>query len=569
MAQQNLNRNEQEAFIPPYYMLILALVGLAVALIVALTQPTFTVVGWGGLGIMILSLVAWVVMAPDQAKAVLTGRTARYGGTSVLVTVIFLIALVGIYAVVRGANWRADLTQADAYSLTEAARQAVSGMGADPKMPKVKIIGFYGPDQASTRDQLTLLFDDYAKTSGNKISYEFINPDKNPALVTQYKVTRGGQLAVVPLNDKGEPDVAKAQLVDVADQESLTNAILKVAAQGNFRAFFLKVDGGLQLTDTGANGLSQLNNVLMNQYDWKTYETTLLELTSPKSELKLKDTGVDGDVVVIPGGTKPLSDDEIKILSDYLDKGGSLVIFAAPSIAQAGDATVSAATSLALDDKLSKLLWDKFGLRFKNDLVLDQTQAFQAASIPLATDFSRTSLITSRLTSRDVMLFELPHSIEVAPTLPKDVTVDQLVKSSSAAYAKTDMQAVIDGKADQADSDPKGPFVLAASAENSATKARVVLFGSTTIPENTWAASGTGVGNFSAAALGLAWGARYDSFVNTITVAPTFRVQDTPVFANNQTLQNISLLTIFVLPFGVLLIGGLVWWNNRERSPRS
>jgi hypothetical protein len=568
MAQQNLNRNEQEAFIPPYYMLILALVGLVVAAVVLLTQPTFNVVGWGGLGIMILSLVAWVFMAPDQAKAVVTGRTARYGGTSILVTVIFLLALVGIYAVVRGANWRADLTQADAYSLTATARQAVVGMGVDPKMPKVKILGFYGPDQASTRDQLTLLFDDYVKASNNKISYEFVNPDRNPALATQYKVTRGGQLAVVPLNDKGEPDVAKAQLIDFTDQEGLTNAILKVAAQGNFRAFFLKVDGGLQLTDTGANGLSELNQTLMNRFDWKTYETSLLELTSPKSELKLKDTGVDGDVVVIPGGTKPLSDDELKVLSDYLDKGGSLVIFAAPNIAQAGDATVSAANSLALDDKLSQMLWDKFGLRFKSDLVLDQTQAFQSAAIPLATDFSRSSIITSQLSSRDVMLFQLPHSIEVAPTLPKDVTVDQLVKSSSAAYAKTDVQAVINGKLDQADSDPKGPFVLAASAENATTKARVVLFGSTTIPENTWAASGTGVGNFSVAALSLAWGTRFDSFVNTITVAPTFKVQDTPVFANDQTIRNITLLTVFVLPFGVLFIGLFVWWSNRERAPR-
>jgi hypothetical protein len=57
--------------------------------------------------------------------------------------------------------------------------------------------------------------------------------------------------------------------------------------------------------------------------------------------------------------------------------------------------------------------------------------------------------------------------------------------------------------------------------------------------------------------------------VNTITVAPTFKVQDTPVFANDQTIRNITLLTVFVLPFGVLGIGLLVWWNNRERVPRS
>ncbi|HEX2906125.1 MAG TPA: hypothetical protein VHO69_04650, partial [Phototrophicaceae bacterium] len=98
MTNQTPNVNEQEAFIPPYYMLILALVGFVAAIIVLLTQPTFTVVGWGALGIGALALVAWVLMAPDQAKAILTGRTARYGGTSLVISVVFIAALIAIYA---------------------------------------------------------------------------------------------------------------------------------------------------------------------------------------------------------------------------------------------------------------------------------------------------------------------------------------------------------------------------------------------------------------------------------------------------------------------------------------
>jgi cellobiose-specific phosphotransferase system component IIC len=109
--------NEDEAFIPPYYMLILAVVGLVVALAVWITQPTFTVVGWGGLGITVLSLVAWVLMAPQQAKAFITGRTARFGGTSILVTLIVLVALIAIYTFIRGQDIRIDLTQRNEFSL--------------------------------------------------------------------------------------------------------------------------------------------------------------------------------------------------------------------------------------------------------------------------------------------------------------------------------------------------------------------------------------------------------------------------------------------------------------------
>ena len=103
---------EQEPFIPPQYLLILSVLGFVVAGIVAFTQPTFSVVGYGGLTFGFLALLAWVLLAPQQAKSVFTGRTARFGGTSLFVTIIVLAMLVGIYTVVRNQEWRLDLTRA-------------------------------------------------------------------------------------------------------------------------------------------------------------------------------------------------------------------------------------------------------------------------------------------------------------------------------------------------------------------------------------------------------------------------------------------------------------------------
>ena len=245
----NPNLNEQEPFIPPYYMLILAGIGLVIAVVVALTQATFGVVGWGGLGLAILSIVVWGFMAPDQVKSILTGRTARYGGTTVLVTALFLLALVAIYSVVKGRAIRKDLTQVDTFSLNDQTRTAIAGLAVEPKVPNIKIFAFYTNAQAGQKDQDTVLFDDYAKTSNNKISYEFVDPDRNPGVAQQYKITSAGQLAVVPLDDKGQPLPDKAQAVSLTNQENLTNAILRVAASGNFHAYFMSVEGGSKLTD--------------------------------------------------------------------------------------------------------------------------------------------------------------------------------------------------------------------------------------------------------------------------------------------------------------------------------
>jgi hypothetical protein len=39
-----------------------------------------------------------------------------------------------------------------------------------------------------------------------------------------------------------------------------------------------------------------------------------------------------------------------------------------------------------------------------------------------------------------------------------------------------------------------------------------------------------------------------------------------PIFAQDGELRTINLLTIILLPFGVLGIGLLVWWRGRERE---
>ena len=214
MSEQIKPSNEQEPLIPPRYLLILSALGFLVALIVKATQPEFSVVGYGGLAFGVLALLMWVLLAPDQARGVLTGRTARFGGTSLLVTVLLLAVLIGVYAVVRNANLRVDLTQTDTYSLTPELEQAIAALAAEPGTPKVEIVAFYGPSQASSRDQDSLLFEDYKQVSNGKIDYQFIDPEQQPQTVSQYGVSRAGQIAVVKLNDDGSPDTQNAQIVN-------------------------------------------------------------------------------------------------------------------------------------------------------------------------------------------------------------------------------------------------------------------------------------------------------------------------------------------------------------------
>jgi len=563
MTQQtpNVTPENEQPIIPPGVFPIIAIVGVIVALINASAPGGMTVLGYGGLGFAVLALLAWVLIAPRQVLGLLSGRTARYGGTSLLVTLLVLIVLIGIYTVVRGQQIRLDLTERDDFSLTEQSREAMEGIGSDPTLPRVRIIGFYGSSQAARRDQDTPLLEDYTTTSGGKIEYQFVDPELSPTIADTYGVTRAGQLVVVPLDPAtGEPNTDSAELVQSLTQTELTNAILKVSAQGDFRAYFLPVQDGT------ADQMLEIQTGLNEQLDWTVETRSLVELASPQGDVRLNDPNLDGEVMVIAGGSTPLADEELQIIQNYLAAGGDLVIFAATGLNAEG-------TSLATAENLNAYLEANFGVRFNNDVVVDQRQAFQSPLIPVATDLDLTNFITTSSVTQGVLIFEAPPSITISDTLPANVTVTPLTRSSASSYTKTDLAAIMAAETNeaaaaavnQAEGDAVGPFVLGAAAENTVTGSRVVLFSSTAIGADTFALFAN-ADNFAVGFNSLIWATRFDEFFSQITVLQDTRPQDAPMAADVATLNNIRILTVFLLPFGILLIGVWVWWTNRERA---
>jgi hypothetical protein len=547
----------QEAFIPPGVLLGLSAFGFLVALVVAFTQPTFGVIGYGGLAFGVLALLAWVLLAPSQARGVLTGRTVRFGGTSLLVTVLLVVALGAIYVVARNQGIRLDLTQSNAYSLTEESRQAISGYGADPSLPQVRLLAFYTAAQAGSRDRDTALFDDYVTTSNGKLSYEFIDPDRNPQQANLYSVTRPGQIVVAAVTDASTTpvtlDTEDAVTVNNAAQEGLTNAILRAAAQGQFVAYFITTRDG------AAADMTNLQNSLTNRFNWTVQVASLAELTSPGAEHPLNDPNLDGEVMILPGGSAALSAEELQIVQDYLAGGGDLIIYAGTNLNQER-------TSLATDPALNDYLLSTFGFRFDTQVVVDQTQAFQSPLLPVSTNLDTSAYITTAGIQRGqgALIFETPNSITLADAPPADVTTTVLSRSSESSYAISDLERILSNDLAQQDADAQGPFVMGVQAVSSATGARVVAFTSTSITTDNYAP--LNVDNFPVAFNSVVWATDFNNFVSGITIPQQQRPQDQPLYADEQDLRNINFLTIVLLPAGILLIGLYVWWNGRQRG---
>jgi hypothetical protein len=559
---QTPNSNNQDPFISPALVLGLAAIGFVIALVVWLTQPIFSVVGWGGLGLGVIALVVWAFMAPDQLRAMLTGRAAHYGGTSVLVTVLVLVAMAFLYIVVRNLDLETDLTGREQFTLSAEGRQIIAGLAVEPNVPNIRVYAFYSESQSAERDQASALLDDYVATSGNKISYEFVDPDRNPTLAASLEVTRQGALVVAPLNAAGEPNLEQKEDVTFLDQTELSNAILRAAAQGDFRAHFVDAAGTLALTGFDGLGLSTVNDNLVEGLNWRTQSASLLELPNTNRELLFNDGTADGEVVVIAGGTEALPEAQTQQLIDYLNGGGDLVIFA--SLLKE-DGTPVLATTPALQE----YLYTNFGLRFADNLVMDlQENAGGTPFFPVISDLDETNFITQGLSGRGLLVFSLSRTIDVNPSLPANVVLTELARSSASSYAKTDptiLTATDIALYNQAETDPAGPFVMAAAAENTQTGARVVLFGAEDFPSNQY--QGSGASNLSVALRALFWTTRFDEFFQEIpSVVQPQRAEDVPILATESQLSLINFVSLILLPFGVLVIGGLVWWFNREQA---
>jgi ABC-type uncharacterized transport system involved in gliding motility auxiliary subunit len=176
----------------------------------------------------VLVVTSWALKA-GQIRTTLGRRSARFGINSATSVLLF----VGILGFVNylGAQHqkRVDMTSEKIYSLSDESAQVASQVKQD-----LHIKAFYpGGDYAPDRDLLKLY-----SAQNNKISFEFIDPDKQPQVAQQYQVTVYGD-TTNPIN--GERTVfgtlilemdGKTQRIEKQSEplheEDITNALMKI-----------------------------------------------------------------------------------------------------------------------------------------------------------------------------------------------------------------------------------------------------------------------------------------------------------------------------------------------------
>jgi hypothetical protein len=547
-----------EPIIPPFLLLGAAALGFLVALGSFFINSAPGFAGYAGLVVGVLSLVFWALTNPQSVRDILRGRFFQFGGTALVVTLVLGLALVLIYALVRQQGWRADLSQSGNFSLDDNGRQVVELLGQDPTTPNIRITAFYGAAQAASRELAAVFLDDIASRSGGKITYTFVDPDRDPLLAQRFNAT-AGQSAIALLDENGEPDAENAKLISSLDQQTVLDALITVTASGDFRAYFLAVEDGVSITDSTGGGASIFAAELRDKYGWQVEEVSALDILSGRVDLN---AAADGSVLIIPGGRAALPDEQAAAITQYIDGGGSVVLFA--------DFTLQG-NDVATAPNINNYLTEKFGITVNNDLVLDpQNRLPQDRTTLITGNFGPSSLVEGYDSQRNGLILSTPHSITLAATPPANVTLTPIVSTFEGAYAKAgvDFASLTNEQLGQAAGDATGPFVLGAQAVNSETGAQVIVFGTPSLLYNAYRQyEATGGRNFDLSRRIVFAAAGYENFAASLASLPTTTTpQQQPIFASQEQLNTINFLAIIALPLAILLAGGAVWWQRRERA---
>ena len=348
-------------------------------------------------------------------------------------TTLGFVAFAGILALValigQRHPLRLDLTEAKQYSISEQSQKIVKALNDD-----ITIKCFYqeaDPNREKTRDLLET-YRYYSK----KINYQFIDPDREPSLAKHYLIRTYGTLVL--------EGFGKTQTITIADEESITNAVLKLTQEEQRVVYFLTGHGDRDISNFDKDGYSTAKAAIEKE----NLQAKTLNL------LEIPEIPQDAALVVVAGPQKPLMLTELEALRKYLAQNGDLMLLLEPF------------SNEGLTDFLAS-----YGITISSDIIVDTMSRVFGASylIPVITEYGLHKITDG---FNVACFFPTATSVEPAKDIPASVDITELASTSPYSWAETKFQfgQPEPPKFDEA-KDRKGPIhvALIASISNSSS----------------------------------------------------------------------------------------------------
>src|SRR5436305_2530779 len=497
----------------------------------------------------------------DETKKPLTRSGKKIGririGLNVLAQtalILFLVAMVNSFAFKHYARW--DFSRDQKYTLSDKTKRFV-----DTLKGKMRITVFFSPTTPITADVQNLLTE-YQYAGKGKIDIEHIDPERNLSrakeLFDKYKVVTDESLLVLDYDGRNKT-VKASEMADVDQSGMSFGEGPRVAA---FKGEQAITSAMIDLVEGKKKTLGYITGHKEPALSAPTSPVTMLKTFIENENIKFQELNLldqaaipaDMNAVMIVGPQYDFSDREMKLLRDFWDKQGRMLLLLDP-----------AAKTPNLRGFVNEL-----GVKVNNDrlMVFLRTGIQELALMrDVQARFLGDSPVTKRLADVRALFLGGTSSLTLEPDRVRaaNIRLEPLIQAEKGYFAEkdynTDDQVKLQADAKQSNV----PLTIGAAVEKGGSADQrvqvnssrlVVVSNASFVQDNAITQDQQGLDFMSGSVNWLL------SREQLIGIAP--KVPKPLTFSlNEEALRNLRWIVLVLMPLIPAVIGTVVWWQRR------
>lgn len=382
-----------------------------------------------------VAILAWAAQNMAFITQKITGRTAMEGANMAVSVIVFLAISIFLYLLLSRHSVKFDFTEAQKFTLATQSVQLAKSLEDEVLFRYLVNPNTPPGEQARVKDLVGL----YEHQTGN-IVFEIVDPEREPQKVQDLAPVTLGSLYVLYGDSK--------EKVDPVNEENLTNALMKVTKGASRIVYFTTGHDEPSIEDAQSrDGLAGMKEMLEDE------GFTVQELALFEQE----DVPEDAAALVVAGPQRPFLETEIDAIKLYLEAGGDALFFLDPET----------------NSGLEPFIEENYGVALGDNYVVENNPLMRMfGGSPIAPTMSQLEghpITDAYQGQAQAISFFKTRSVAAADSIPDDVEVTELIKTSPNSWAETDVERLFDPNDGTAGYDEgediMGPISIAAAIE--------------------------------------------------------------------------------------------------------
>ncbi len=481
------------------------------------------------------------VKKDGKIKKSFSNRNFKQGMYHSLVSVIVVAIVILLNLFVTELDINIDLTTEKVYTLTEETIDFVSSIEDEIEI-------YFLAKEKDQYEVLRNVVEEYDKFQNISVTWK--DPEMYPQFASQYTDAELEGNDVIVVNKTKD----KSRFVPFTDMY-INDYSINYTTGGQDMTYTLDAEGQItsaiqyvtsatltKMYVVSAHGEVPLGEKVSELVDKANVQTEAFDV------LSATEVPDDCDILFINGPTTDISDEELTMYKNYLDNGGKAIF------------------SYSMSDKELKnynSLMEYYGVEVTGSVVLESEGNFlqNYATYVVSSFASLTEEISADFSADDYIISPIAQGLKLmdASNIRSTLTTASIVETSEDSYGKTDPSDNIERE----EGDIEGPFnmVIQASDTYKDKTSKVVILATPYILADDWV-DYYGFSNTNLFIDSIGW--MSDGESATIAI-PQRSLDQVYLQVDPNEAAVWGIITIAVIPLGILAVGFLVWYFRRKR----